>query len=94
MFDWSKLPKLSMVDEQENPIAVAHFTLPMVADWYVLAGEIEDDGNVLFFGLVDLWVKELGYFNFNELKENNVLYDISWKPVGVYDIYADFDLRK
>lgn len=94
MFDWSKLPSLDEVDKQENPLAVAHFTLPMVGDWYVLAGEVKENGDVLFFGLVNLYVKELGYFTFNELKENNIFYDINWKQIGVYDIYPDFDLRR
>lgn len=94
MFDWSKLPSLDEVDNQENPVAVVHFTLPMVADWYVLAGEVREDGDVLFFGLVNLYVKELGYFTLNELLENNIMFDESWKPMGVYDIYPDFDLRR
>ena len=91
--DWSELPSMEEVDNQENPLAVAHFTLPMVGDWYVLAGEVEDNGDVLFFGLVNLYVKELGYFTLNELKQNGILYDISWSEKGVYDIYPDFDLR-
>lgn len=93
--DWTELPEMETVDEQENPVAVAHFTLPNVGDWYVLAGEIDKElDDILFFGLVKLYVKELGYFTLRELMANGILYDINWEPKGVYDIYPDFDLRK
>ena len=35
--------------------------------WYVIEGE-EVDGDILFFGLVDLFDKELGYFSLHELE--------------------------
>jgi hypothetical protein len=34
--------------------------------WYVTEGQ-EEDGDVMFFGLVDLHEKELGYFVLSEL---------------------------
>jgi len=35
--------------------------------WYATEGERREDGDVLFFGLVDGFEKELGYFSLNEL---------------------------
>ena len=35
--------------------------------WYVIEGE-EIDGDILFFGLVDFFDKELGYFSLQELE--------------------------
>lgn len=93
-YDWSNLPSMKEVDEQENPLAVAHFTMPLLGDWYVVAGEVLDNGEVLFFGLADLDYKELGTFVFSEFVENDIMLDVCWIPKGVYDIYPDFDLRR
>ena len=93
-YDWSSLPSLDEVDKQENPLAVAHFTMPLLGDWFVIAGEVLEDGNVLFFGLAYVAYKELGHFDLREFEENDIMLDVCWIPKGVYDIYPDFDLRR
>lgn len=64
-----KLPKLS---EQENSgleaITYVKFFTPWSGwTWYTT----EFDGNDIFFGLVDGFCKELGYFSLSELKSVN-----------------------
>jgi hypothetical protein len=49
-------------------IAVAKFFSPIGAGtWYVIEGE-EQDGDFIFFGLVDLQEQEFGYFSLSELE--------------------------
>lgn len=52
----------------KEKIAVAKFFNPMGAGtWYVIEGQ-EEDGDFIFFGLVDLHEQEFGYFSLNELQ--------------------------
>lgn len=47
---------------------IAKFFNPLGAGtWYVIEGE-EQDGDFVFFGLVDLHEQEFGYFSLNELE--------------------------
>ena len=53
----------------ENIPVVAKFFDPWGSYiWYVTEGEEDDNGDWLFFGLVDGQYKELGYFRLSELK--------------------------
>ncbi len=62
-----KLPKIGETDGQENPMAMVKFFYPDFSwTWYAS----EFDGEDLFFGLVDGFEKELGYFRLSELMEN------------------------
>lgn len=57
----------------EDKIAQVHFFNPAGAgDWYVFEAEKLEDGNVLFFGWMNLLEGELGYFSLNELEEVRV----------------------
>lgn len=52
----------------EEKVVVAKFFSPIGAGtWYVIEGE-EQDGDFIFFGLVDLHEQEFGYFTLNELE--------------------------
>ena len=65
-----KLPKLHSQEEVSNPKIIVKFFHPMSSwTWYVVEGEVDPDGDLLFFGLVDGFEKELGYFSLKELKE-------------------------
>ena len=61
------------VDSQEKKeptevkIVVKFFEPTGSWTWYVTEGEKQEDGDWLFFGLVDGFEKELGYFSLNEL---------------------------
>jgi len=61
------LPPLGATEEEENPLVVVKFFYPDFSwSWYA----IEFDGDDLFFGLVDGFEKELGYFRLSELLAN------------------------
>lgn len=65
-----KLPKLYETESipLEEKEAICKFFNPCgTGTWYVIEGE-EQDGDFIFFGLVDLYEKELGYFSLNELQ--------------------------
>ena len=91
------MPELYEQENSENPIAYAHFIKEAidgrVLHWYVTEAS-ERDGDVLLFGLVNMFEKELGYFTLNELASIGAGLDSDFQPCGVYDIYDDFDLRR
>jgi len=61
------LPKMGETDGQKNPLLQVKFFYPDFDwTWYVM----EFDGDDLFFGLVDGFEKELGYFSLSELMGN------------------------
>jgi len=60
----AKLPPLYSTEKDEDPTAVAKFFTPD-SNWTWYATEF--DGEDRFFGLVDGFDKELGYFSLTEL---------------------------
>lgn len=88
------LPSLEYVDEYENPQAIAHFRNQQGWDWYIIAGKELDTGDYYLFGLVNGIERELGFFTLNQILQAGAKYDIDFTPVGVFDIYPDFDLRR
>ena len=61
----SQLPQLYSQEEVEEPKAIAKFFTPD-SNWTWYASEF--DGVDTFFGLVDGFEKELGYFSLKELE--------------------------
>ncbi len=62
-----KLPKLYSQEEVKDPMVICKFFYPDFSwTWYA----IEFDGVDQFYGLVDGFVKELGYFSLSELLTN------------------------
>lgn len=60
-----RLPKLSATENQDDPVVQAKFFYPDFSwTWYA----IEFDGEDLFYGLVDGFEQELGYFSLKELE--------------------------
>lgn len=52
---------------------LAKFFNPVGAGtWYVVEGDEQEDGDWVFFGLVDLLEKEWGYFTLSELESVDV----------------------
>ena len=92
------LPKLYEQENESNPIAHAHFTKESIDgrvwDWFVCEGRREENGDWLLFGLVNGEDKELGYFTLMQIASVGAGFDEDFKPVGIYDIYEDFDLRR
>lgn len=68
------LPKL-YANEDKKPedvkIAVKFFTPWSNWTWFATEGELQEDGDWLFFGMVHGMEKELGYFTLNELLSVN-----------------------
>ena len=62
-----QLPPLYATEDQEDPMVICKFFYPDF-DWSWFA--IEYDGEDVFFGLVDGFVAELGYFTRSELEAN------------------------
>ena len=88
-----QLPPLYATQDEKNPKIIAHFFSPMgKGDWYVIEGEEEDDGNYMFFGLVDLLCKEYGYFSLKELESiklplgMKIERDMYWTPKRVNEL--------
>lgn len=52
----------------EIPIAVKFFTPSSSWTWWVIEGEVQEDGDILFFGLVQGFEQEWGYFSLSELQ--------------------------
>jgi hypothetical protein len=62
----SSLPPLGTTEEEHDPVVRVKFFYPDFSwTWYA----IEFDGNDLFYGLVDGFEKELGYFSLSELMQ-------------------------
>ena len=65
----AKLPKLYSQEKNENPEIIVKFFTPWSNwTWYATEGEQQEDGDWLFFGLVEGHETELGYFNLSELE--------------------------
>ena len=63
----SSLPALGVTGEEHDPAVQVKFFYPDFSwTWYA----IEFDGDDLFYGFVDGFVGELGYFRLSELMEN------------------------
>lgn len=66
----NKLPKLYSTENiplSEKEVVCKFFNPCGVGTWYIIEGQ-EEDGDFIFFGLVDLHEKEFGYFSLNELQ--------------------------
>ena len=67
----ARLPKLGATEDiplREKRVICKFFALGTARSWYVLEGERQPDGDVLFFGLVKGLETELGYFSLRELE--------------------------
>jgi hypothetical protein len=80
-----QLPALYTNENNPNPKAIVKFFTPF-ADWTWYATEF--DGKDTFFGLVDGFDKELGYFSLAELESmgHKIERDLYFKPTPVNDL--------
>lgn len=68
-----KLPKLRSQEGVPNPKIIVKFFHPLSSwTWFVVEGDRQENGDMLFFGLVDGFEKELGYFTLRQLEEVKV----------------------
>jgi hypothetical protein len=66
-----KIPTLYCTEEiatQDKTIVCKFFALGSGWTWYVIEGERQENGDYLFFGLVNGLEKEWGYFTLHELE--------------------------
>jgi hypothetical protein len=67
----SEIPAFYSTEEittQDKTIVCKFFALGSGWTWYVVEGERQENGDYLFFGLVDGLEKEWGYFTLHELE--------------------------
>jgi hypothetical protein len=73
----ARIPALYAQDESPDPIAHIKYTNSQTGwIWYVT----EFDGTDIFFGLVQGFEEELGYFSLTELTANEVQRDLNFMP--------------
>ena len=64
-----KYPLYSQDGKGDNADIICKFFNPMgEGTWYVLEGEKRENGDWLFYGVVDLYEREYGYFSLSELE--------------------------
>lgn len=86
-----KLPKIG---DGDGTAYVKFFTPDSNWTWYAT----EFDGDDLFFGLVDGFEKEIGYFSLSELESVRgplglpIERDKWWKPKKVYTLEPEFKI--
>lgn len=65
-----KLPKLYSMENEKNPKIVVKYFHPLSDyTWYITEGDRQENGDWLFFGLVDGQEKKLGYVTLSQLEE-------------------------
>lgn len=64
----AKRPLYSTEESNKKEIICKFFNPCGQGTWYVFEGEKQSDGDWLFFGLVDLFDEELGYFTLSDLQ--------------------------
>ena len=89
-----RLPPLYSTEREANPMVHAKFFTPWAGwTWYA----IEFDGEDLFFGLVDGFEKELGYFSLAELRSIRgpgglrIERDEHFEPIRLNELRARLD---
>ncbi|MHB8125995.1 MAG: DUF2958 domain-containing protein [Desulfitobacteriaceae bacterium] len=83
-----KIPALystEEVDTKDTIVICKFFALGSSWSWYVVEGERQEDGDYMFYGLVNGHEKEWGYFTLQELEA------IKWHGIpGIErDLYFD-----
>ena len=66
----AKYPLYSQENKgKEAQVLVKFFNPCGMGTWYVLEAQKQENGDWLFFGLVDLYEREYGYFTLSQLQE-------------------------
>lgn len=87
-----QIPALYSTEEvptQDKTIICKFFALASSWSWYVVEGKRQEDGDYLFYGLVDGFEREWGYFALSELESikwhgiPGIERDVHFEPVTV-----------
>lgn len=93
-----KLPKFystEKLDESKKKAVIKYFSPVGRFTWYVIEGEVQEDGDILFFGYVkgnDPMDDEYGYFSLKELESITLPWglkierDLYFDPTSIEDI--------
>lgn len=92
-----KIPSLNKLEELDNPLSIIHYFHAFGAgDWYVIAGDKQENGDWLFYGYVKsplgAMFDEFGTFTLNELTSvkkfgvNAIERDLYWEEVPINEI--------
>ena len=86
-------PLYSQEQKGDDARVIAKFFNPCGrGTWYVLEGEKQDNGDWLFFGIVEIYEREYCYFTLSELESVRLSFgltierDIYFKPCKVKDL--------
>ena len=71
-----KHPLYSTDGQKEKDVIVKFFNPYGGGRWYVCEAEKQEDGDWLFFGLVELFEHEFGYFTLSELQSIKTPYNL------------------
>jgi len=85
-----KLPPLYANENVKDPLVIVKFFSPYSNwTWYATEGERTEDGDFRFFGLVDGFEKELGYFSLRELEDVTISFGGVKVPGVERDLWFD-----
>lgn len=87
------LPSIEQADASENPRAIARFSNGKF-EWFIIGGKPLNDGDYYLYCLANVFEKELGFVTLKQILDVGGALDSDFKPIGVFDIFEDFDLRK
>jgi len=71
-----KHPLYSTDGQKEKEVIVKFFNPYGRGRWFVCEGEKQENGDWLFFGLVELFEREFGYFTLSELQSIKTPYNL------------------
>lgn len=77
-------PLYSTDGQTRKEVLAKYFNPCGAGTWLVFEAERQDNGDWLFFGLVDLFEKELGYFTLSQLTEIRLPFGLTIER----DLYA------
>lgn len=81
-----KHPMYSTDGKEEKEVLVKFFNPYGIGTWYVFEAE-KKGNNWIFFGLVDLYEKELGYFTLRELESIKLPFGLPIERDKYFDGY-------
>ena len=85
MFEKMNIIGLEEVDNYQNPKVIAHFVSP-IGEWFIVAGDKQDNNDWLLFGIGDIIEKEMGFMTLSQITEMGGVLDTDWKPIGMYEV--------
>lgn len=85
--DLEQIPQLYETDEEQDKTAYLHFKLlGGKGNWYVCEYQQQEE-DILFYGYVELFTNEWGYFTLNELSTvPTIILDKNFQPTKISEV--------